>query len=208
MKLFVLACLTSLAALTAVSLSAPAAAPHPIQLCPVAAVKLACPAPNQAVCKVPALAADPVHVVNFGYAAYNTISNSSQVYDCTVNQWVAFSTTGIPLFSQITPPVVPPVAPVTVAKTFSWTAPTQNTDGSAITGALTYNVYVGSAPTNTAPITGTSYVAQLAVGTYSVTVTAVNAAGVESAQSAPALSVTVVATPVVQPNPPSAVTAQ
>lgn len=33
---------------------------------------------------------------------------------------------------------------VTTSNTLSWTAPTTNTDGSTITGTLTYNVYQGA----------------------------------------------------------------
>lgn len=181
------------------------ATPHPVQLCPVAAPGGNCPATATPVCGIPTQAADPVHVVNVGYVAYNAISASASVHDCTTNAWVAFSTTGIPLFSALPPPV-PPAAPVTVAKTFSWTAPTQNTDGSPITGVLTYNVYLGGKILNTVPITQTSFGTQLAPGAYSVTATAVNA-GIESAPSA-ALTLTIVTPAVLQPNPPTTVTSK
>lgn len=43
--------------------------------------------------------------------------------------------------AQAAPPAAVPTA--TVAVNINWTAPTLNTDGSTITGALTYNLYQG-----------------------------------------------------------------
>jgi hypothetical protein len=74
--------------------------------------------------------------------------------------------------------------------TLSWAAPTQNTDGSPITGLAGYHIYYGidqSAPSQTIDITGataTSHVVQgLAPGTYYFTVVAYNASGVDSPES-------------------------
>lgn len=191
----------ALLAVVAFSATAPTT-PHLIQLCPVAAPNLACPATATPVCGIPTKATDPIHVVNVGYVAYNAISNSASVHDCTTSAWTPFSTTGIPLFSQLTPPVSPIT---TVTKTFNWVAPTQNTDGTAITGALTYKLYLNGVVYSTAPITGTSFSTALAPGAYSVTVTAVNTGGIESAQSSPPLAFTVAA-PASKPNAPSGVT--
>jgi Putative Ig domain len=78
----------------------------------------------------------------------------------------------------------------TGAATLSWAAPTQNTDGSPITGLAGYHIYYGidqSAPSQTVDITGaaaTSYVVQgLAPGTYFFTVVAYNLSGVDSTYS-------------------------
>ena len=89
-----------------------------------------------------------------------------------------------------TPSVVPatkPSSPVTAM--YGWSAPTLNTDGSAIVGALTYNVYEGPAGAlvKVAAAT-TAQTLQLAGGfipglTYCFAVTAIEG-GVESAQSA------------------------
>jgi hypothetical protein len=74
--------------------------------------------------------------------------------------------------------------------TLSWTPPTQNTDGSALTNLAGYRVYWGpavgnytsSVTLNTAGVT--SYVVEsLAPGTYYFAVSAVNAGGVESTLS-------------------------
>lgn len=75
----------------------------------------------------------------------------------------------------------------------SWTAPTANTDGSAITGSLTYNIYqgasgaLGATPVQTGiTTTSATITAGLSAGaTVCFAVTAVEG-GVESAQSAQA----------------------
>jgi hypothetical protein len=76
------------------------------------------------------------------------------------------------------------------AATLSWAAPTQNTDGSPITGLAGYHIYYGtdeSAPSQTITVAGataTTYVVQgLAPGTYYFTVVAYNTAGVDSPDS-------------------------
>lgn len=92
---------------------------------------------------------------------------------------------------------------VAASLTASWTAPTQNTDGTAITAPLTYNLYTGAkgAEVKTqANLTATqATIAGLTAGAQTcATVTAV-ANGVESAQSAE-----VCATPAFPtPNPPT-----
>lgn len=94
--------------------------------------------------------------------------------------------------------------------TFTWTAPTTNTDGSAISGSLTYSVYScpstatagGAASACTAAVTGLSALtwtsAALTAGTFYYAVTASDANG-QSALSDIA-TVTVTAAP---PNAPS-----
>lgn len=77
-------------------------------------------------------------------------------------------------------------APTATAK-LSYTAPTTNTDNSAIAGALSYNVYMGAkggAKSKVATgIAGLSYTRANVPMNSCFTVTAVNAAGAESAQS-------------------------
>lgn len=92
----------------------------------------------------------------------------------------------------------PPADPVARnAARLSYSAPTQNTDGSAITKAITYTVYEGSTAVCTS--TGTAIgLTGLSVGVHSWTVTAKTSDG-ESAKSAPA-SKTIQAAP---PNPPT-----
>jgi hypothetical protein len=74
--------------------------------------------------------------------------------------------------------------------TLSWTPPTTNTDGSALTNLAGYRVYWGttagtypnSVTLNNAGLT--SYVvSSLAPGTYHFAIAALNSAGVESAKS-------------------------
>lgn len=90
----------------------------------------------------------------------------------------------------------------------TWIAPTTRTDGSALSGAVTYKVYrgtssaaVASATTPIATVaTGTTYTdASAPAGTQFYAVSAVDAAGVESAKTN-AVSVVI---PVAPPSPPT-----
>jgi hypothetical protein len=75
------------------------------------------------------------------------------------------------------------------AATITWTVPTENSDGSALTDLVGFKVLWGSAPhsyTSNASVSGansTTYEATLNPGTWYFAVTAVNAAGQESAPS-------------------------
>ena len=89
---------------------------------------------------------------------------------------------------------------VTHTTTASWTAPTANTDGSAISGTLTYNVYAGPKGGTFAKvasaITGTSTTITLPSGSNCVAVTAVEG----SQESDPSTAACVI-----QPNSPAGV---
>lgn len=91
----------------------------------------------------------------------------------------------VPTFS-IAAPSVPTVATVGL----SWTAPTQNADGTALTDLKGYNVYQGATAASlvkvgTIALPALSYTtAALPAGTFYFAVTAFNSANVESAQSA------------------------
>ncbi len=70
----------------------------------------------------------------------------------------------------------------------SWTPPTQNTDGSALINLAGYRFYYGTSMQAlnhvvVVPIVDTFVVACLAPGTWYITVTARNAAGIESDRS-------------------------
>jgi hypothetical protein len=75
--------------------------------------------------------------------------------------------------------------------TLTWTAPTQNTDGSALTNLAAFNVFHGTSATVVGPLLTTinspttlTYVhTGLAVGPHCYALTAVNAVGAESAKS-------------------------
>jgi hypothetical protein len=74
--------------------------------------------------------------------------------------------------------------------TLSWSAPTENVDGTPITGLAGYRVYYGTSADaltesiDVAGATTTTYVINdLSPGTYYFTVTAYNAQGIESDQS-------------------------
>jgi hypothetical protein len=99
------------------------------------------------------------------------------------------STTGSSSGSTGTPT---PPAPVTGTATLSWVAPTQNSNGSALTDLAGYNIYYGTDPS---ALTATIQVANAAALSYVVTglathttwyfaVTSYTSAGQESAPSA------------------------
>ena len=78
----------------------------------------------------------------------------------------------------------------TGSATLTWAAPTDNTDGSPITGLAGFRIYYGTSETAMTQIidvpsaTTTTYaIEQLDSGTYYFAVTAYNTDGVESAQS-------------------------
>ena len=84
----------------------------------------------------------------------------------------------------------PPVSPATGSATLSWTAPTENTDGSPLTDLAGYHIYYGTSAgawTSTITIlsaTETSYVvSSLASGTYYFAIVAFNSEGIDSADS-------------------------
>ena len=88
------------------------------------------------------------------------------------------------------PAPTPPAGPTTGSATLSWSAPTQNTDGSPLTDLAGYHVYYGTtngAWTSTITIlevSETSYVVSgLSSGTYYFAVVAFNSEGVDSSDS-------------------------
>lgn len=82
-----------------------------------------------------------------------------------------------------------------LSTTLSWTAPTQNEDGSTLNDLSGYRIYWGTTPgqyTNSVTVDAglTTYVVEnLSAGTYEFVATAFNASGVESRYSAPAVKV-------------------
>lgn len=85
----------------------------------------------------------------------------------------------------------------------SWTAPTTRTDGSALTGAVSYKVYRGASASSLSLLTTVTTVGYTdtaaPAGTVFYAVSAVDSAGLESAKTA-ALSVVI---PVAPPSPPT-----
>jgi len=85
----------------------------------------------------------------------------------------------------------------------SWTAPTTRTDGSALTGAVSYKVYRGPSAASLTLLTTVTTVgytdASAPAGTVWYAVSAVDSAGLESVKTA-ALSVVI---PVAPPSPPT-----
>jgi hypothetical protein len=94
--------------------------------------------------------------------------------------------------SSAPPPTAPapPASPTTGSANLSWTAPTENTNGTPLTDLAGYHIYYGtSAGAWTSTITvldaaETSYVVSgLAPGTYYFAVVAFNSAGSDSPES-------------------------
>jgi hypothetical protein len=93
--------------------------------------------------------------------------------------------------SPVTPaPPAPPASPTTGSATLSWSAPTENTDGTPLTDLAGYHIYYGTtngAWTSTVTVLDaaeTSYVVSgLSSGTYYFTVAAFNSEGVDSPDS-------------------------
>jgi hypothetical protein len=84
----------------------------------------------------------------------------------------------------------PPASPATGSASLSWTAPTENTDGTPLTDLAGYHIYYGTSAgawTSTITIlsaTETSYIVSgLASGTYYFTIVAFNSEGIDSADS-------------------------
>jgi len=91
---------------------------------------------------------------------------------------------------QVTAATTPP--PVTGSATLTWQPPTERTDGSSLSNLSGYRIYYGTSQgnyPNTASVTNpglTSYVIEnLAGGTWYFVMTAVDAAGLESARTNP-----------------------
>jgi hypothetical protein len=88
-----------------------------------------------------------------------------------------------PFTIQVTPLESPSTA------TLSWTAPTENTDGTPVTDLAGYHILYGTSPselTNTVTVgaaTTTFEISGLAEGTYYFAVVAFNSAGLDSGQS-------------------------
>lgn len=92
--------------------------------------------------------------------------------------------------SALTAPPAPPPTPAVGTASLTWTAPTQNTDGSPLTNLAGYRVYRGTsanALNEVIQIPGAANTAyaytQLANGTHYFAVSAYSAAGAESAKS-------------------------
>ena len=88
------------------------------------------------------------------------------------------------------PPPPPPPPPATGSAKLTWTAPTTNSDGTALTGLAGYHIHYGSSAgslTNTVdvtnPATVTYLIANLKAGTWYFAVTAYTTAGTESSMS-------------------------
>jgi hypothetical protein len=92
-----------------------------------------------------------------------------------------------------TPPVVatPAPAPSVGSATLVWSAPTQNEDGSAVSGLAGYRIYRGQHPSELTlvatlanPASGSHTIGNLTAGTYYFSVSTYTVSGLESARSA------------------------
>jgi hypothetical protein len=102
------------------------------------------------------------------------------------------ASTALPTAPTIPPgaaPVTPLPTPTTGSATVSWSPPTSNTDGSALTDIAGYRIYYGANPAMLynvifVPVGSMTHVIDgLAAGYWCFAITTVNSAGVESALS-------------------------
>lgn len=154
----------------------------------------------------------PVWAHTFG--GYVNVAPSALVVACPTNATVSGSkctdSKGADASALIAASAVsafalaPPAVPTAVS--VSWTAPTQNTDGSPLTDLASFNIYQGtSIPTLVKVGTTTTMgytTPSLPPGTYFFAVSAVNSAGTESVLSA-SISATIAPPAPKVPNAPS-----
>jgi hypothetical protein len=115
-------------------------------------------------------------------------ANEGNTGDVTITGTNGSSSASIGPFTIVVK--APPATPATGSATLSWTAPTENTDGTPVSDLAGYHIYYGvSANQLTTAITITSasetsyVVGGLASGTYYFAVVAYTSAGLDSAQS-------------------------
>jgi hypothetical protein len=116
--------------------------------------------------------------------------NEGMTANITITASNGSSTASIgPFAIAVDAPAAPP-PPATGSATLSWDAPTENTDGTALTDLAGYHIYYGNnageldLEIDLAGTASTSYVVSgLAPGTYYFAVTAYSSAGTESTES-------------------------
>ena len=179
--------------------------------CPVVTLYITQPVPTTALIadqRCPATGA----CVNSWMLANNVVPTDqvwTQKGTPAVGAWVAAKTL---TFASTAPP--PPPPPYTTSAVLTWTAPTTNTDGTALTNLAGFNIYSGSSATSLSLLgsvgaTVLTYTATIGVGTTYFAVTAFNSAvpSTESAQST-VVSKTVTAPVPTTPNAPSSAAVQ
>jgi Putative Ig domain len=117
---------------------------------------------------------------NVGTYRWVQISGS----DGQATSWLPAYTLTVNASTATTPP------PSTGTVTISWTPPTENTDGSALTNLSGYHIYYGTSQSNlnqvvniTNPGLATYVLSNLSAATYYFAMTAVTSSGLESARS-------------------------
>jgi len=108
----------------------------------------------------------------------------------TISVSDGMASSSLPAFAINVSAPAPAPLPVTGSATLSWSAPNQNTDGSALTDLAGFKVYHGTSSTalnDAVELQGSSTnsytYGQLAAGTHYFAVTAITSSGVESARS-------------------------
>ncbi len=134
------------------------------------------------------------------WAAFSTstgaLSGTPQAGDVGTTSGIVITVSDGTLTASLAAFSVTVQAMATGSATLSWTAPTQNTDGTPLTDLAGFKIYwgpaAGSYPNSVTlnnPGLSTYVVDNLASGTYFFTASALNSAGVESSLSAPASKV-------------------
>lgn len=128
------------------------------------------------------------------WAHFNTsngaLSGTPNTFDEGTTGHIVITASNATSTASLTPFTIQVKAPGPATATLSWTAPTENTDGTPITDLAGYHIYYGTSPselTQTITVAGagaTTYeISGLAEGTYYFAVVAYNSAGVDSGQS-------------------------
>lgn len=140
-------------------------------------------------------------------AKLNSGSGAGWVLSSTLlpTDYVWAETVAVPAGAWVKVSTLAFAPPYTARASISWTAPTANTDGSALTDLAGYKVYSGPSATTLTVLAGVglvlAYQSNVGVGTTYFSVTAVNSAGTESVRSA-TVSKTVAAPTAKVPKPP------
>jgi hypothetical protein len=182
----------ALAGNVAVCLDAGAAAKTPFPRLSCASIGFAAPAAGQVI--------DTITATTLPQSSETWVLSDiapSTVYVWADSGWVLKSALGFPSPSPAPTPIPPVPVSSTGTVTLTWTAPTTNTDGSALTDLAGFHVLQNGTQIQSLSATAlTTQVTGLANGGYSYTVRSFNAAGAESADSAAvSATVAIVATP-------------
>jgi hypothetical protein len=142
--------------------------------------------PGFSITVIPPTSTPPAAASSSSSSSGGTVSKTTSSSSSSSGSTVGKTTSSSSSSSGATPP--PP--PTTDTVTLSWSAPTQNTDGSALTNLAGFDIYYGTSASAMTQVINIKtvglldyVVSNLTPGTWYFEVVSVNAAGVESAPS-------------------------